>query len=83
MTQTMTPVRQEISLDVCGLEPPEPLEHVLSALSSLQPRQRLRVLIAREPYPLYHILDRNGYQRETLWRDDYLFEVLIWKDSDN
>lgn len=77
----MMQTANEIPLDVCGLEPPEPLEQVLTALSSLQAGQRLRVLIGREPFPLYQILDRNGYLRETLWRDDYLYEVLIWQDT--
>ena len=68
-----------LDIDVCGLEPPEPLERVLEALYRLQPGQRLRVLIPREPFPLYGILERNGYLHETRSREDYLFEVLIWQ----
>lgn len=73
----------DITLDVCGLEPPEPLERVLSALDTLPQGRRLRVILGREPFPLYHILDRNGYARETRWRDDALCEVLIWKLLDD
>ena len=68
-----------IDVDVCGLEPPEPLERVLDALNSLKPGQQLRVLIPREPFPLYGILDRNGYLHETKSREDFLYEVLIWQ----
>ncbi|HYD95792.1 MAG TPA: DUF2249 domain-containing protein [Noviherbaspirillum sp.] len=68
-----------VDIDVCGLEPPEPMERVLDALSTLQPGQRLRVLIPREPFPLYRILDNNGYLHETTSRQDYLYEVLIWQ----
>lgn len=66
------------NLDVCGLEPPEPMERVLDALSLLPSNSRLCVLIDREPRPLYRILDNNGYAHTTHARPDYLFEVLIW-----
>ena len=67
----------QIELDVCGLEPPEPLERVLEALSSLQPSQCLRMLIDREPRPLYAILERNHFSYEPHLRDDYLYEIYI------
>lgn len=69
----------DIILDVCGLEPPEPLERVLDALSRMEPGQRLRMIIGREPIPLYQILQRNNYNYQTRCRDDYLYEVLIWE----
>lgn len=69
----------DLILDVCGLEPPEPLERVLEALSSLKPGQRLRVIIPREPFPLFRILERNGYAWQSSCREDYLYEVLIWE----
>lgn len=74
----MSTEQLDVEIDVCGLEPPEPMERVLDALSTLKPGQRLRVVIPREPYPLYSILDRNGYLHETKSRKDFLFEVLIW-----
>lgn len=70
-----------VHLDVCGLEPPEPLERVLEALSTLQPQQKLCMLIDREPLPLYRILANNGYSHETTARDDYRYDILIWKDA--
>ncbi|HJV76261.1 MAG TPA: DUF2249 domain-containing protein [Noviherbaspirillum sp.] len=69
----------DIILDVCGLEPPEPLERVLDALSRMEPGQRVRMIIGREPIPLYQILQRNNYNYQTRCRDDYLYEVLIWE----
>lgn len=68
-----------VHLDVCGLEPPEPLERVLSALSTLAPEQKLCMLIDREPLPLYRILGNNGYAYQTELRPDYRYEILIWK----
>ena len=69
-----------VHIDVCGLEPPEPLERVLNALSELAPQQQLQVLIDREPLPLYRILGNNGYAHQTHSRPDFLYEILIWKN---
>ncbi len=72
-------MNHEITLDVCGLEPPEPLEQIMDALARLAPDQCLCVLIDREPYPLYSILaDRNFIYRPTM-RADYRYEILIWR----
>lgn len=71
----------DIELNVCGLEPPEPLERVLEALSTLEPARRLHMLIDREPRPLYRILDRNGYAYETVCRPDYLYEIVIYRKT--
>ena len=69
----------EILLDARDLEPPEPLERTLAALDELAPGQRLRLLLPREPYPLYAILERNGYQHETELHPDGYFAILIWR----
>ena len=65
-------------LDVGGLEPPEPMVRILEALDTLGQDERLRVLIDREPVPLYRILLRNGYQYRTTLGDDQRYEVVIW-----
>jgi uncharacterized protein (DUF2249 family) len=67
-----------IELDVCGLEPPEPLQRTLEALSLLGHGRRLRMLIDREPRPLYRILESNGYRYNTKLRPDYVYEITIW-----
>lgn len=66
-----------IDLDVCGLQPPEPMERVIDALERLQDNQRLRMLIDREPRPLYRILERNGYPYQPRLREDGLYEIFI------
>lgn len=68
------------SLDVRGLEPPEPLERVLDALDRLAPADQLSMLIDREPHPLYRILANNGYRHRTTALPDFNFEVRIWRD---
>jgi TusA-related sulfurtransferase len=65
-------------LDVGGLEAPEPMVRILEALDTLGPDERLRVMIDREPVPLYRILLRNGYQYRATVQDDQRCEVLIW-----
>ena len=75
--ETMNGVQEQIEIDVCGLEPPEPLQRTLEALSRLKPGQRLRMLIDREPRPLYGILARNGFSYETTVLPDYLYEIVI------
>ena len=70
-------IAPEIVVDGRGLEHPEPLERVLAALDQLQPGQRLRFLIHRQPYPLYDILSRHRYAYTVEARADGHFEILI------
>lgn len=65
-------------LDVRGLPPPEPLEHVLDALDTLAPGEQLCMLIEREPHPLYRILAGNGYCHRTTAHAAGQYEVRIW-----
>ena len=67
----------EIVVDGRGLEHPEPLERVLTALDELQPGQQLRFLIHRQPFPLYDILRRHHYRYEVINGADGDFEILI------
>jgi uncharacterized protein (DUF2249 family) len=69
-----------ILLDVRELDPPEPLTRTLEALSVLGVGQRLRVLLRREPYPLYGILQRENYQYESEFSAEEGCSVLIWRD---
>jgi uncharacterized protein (DUF2249 family) len=75
----MTTSPPEKILDARGMEPPEPMERTLEALDELLPGQRLRLLLPREPYPLYGILDRNGYRHQTEPQPDGHFAILIWR----
>lgn len=66
-------------LDARDMEPPEPMERTLEALDALLPGQRLRLLLPREPYPLYGILNRHGYRHRTEPQPDGHFAILIWR----
>jgi TusA-related sulfurtransferase len=54
-----------VHLDVRGLEPPVPMEQALDRIAHMAPRQTLRLLIHRQPYPLYELLDAMGYIHHT------------------
>lgn len=74
----MTPTDRE--LDVRGLPAPEPLERCLEALPELKPSHKLRLLIDREPFPLYGILERSGFQHHCQFVDPH-YIVTIWRDA--
>ncbi|WP_305824751.1 DUF2249 domain-containing protein [Massilia brevitalea] len=64
-------------LDVSGLPPPEPMEQILEALATLAPDMVLQVLIDREPFPLYRVLERHAYRHQLAPRDDGRFDLSI------
>jgi len=72
-----------IELDVGGLEPPEPMVRILDTLDSVPPGERLRVLIDREPVPLFRVLSNNGYRFDCTALPTGRFELLIWQDQDD
>lgn len=74
MTSHHTP---SVCLDVSGLLPPEPMEHILDALAALPPGASLRVRIDREPFPLYRILERDGYDHRIAPRGDGGYDLTI------
>lgn len=70
-------MKSEVLVDGRWLEPPEPMERVLTALDLLRPGQGIRFLIHREPLPLYPILRDMGYRHVTHLMADGCYEVLI------
>lgn len=67
----------EIHIDARDLEPPEPLERVLQTLALLRPGQSIRLLLPREPFPLYPILAARGYGHVTNMDVDGSYVILI------
>ena len=72
---------REILIDARGLEPPEPMERVLQTLTLLRPGQTIRLLLHREPFPLYSLLAQQGYRHETRMAADGSYVILI-RESD-
>ncbi|MBI4425458.1 MAG: DUF2249 domain-containing protein [Elusimicrobia bacterium] len=69
----------EHALDVCGLEPPEPLVAILSRLNALAPEDVLVVRHFREPIPLYPYLEEGGYEHATQKLAEGEYRVRIWR----
>lgn len=53
------PRRSPQAMDLRGLAPPEPLERVLAALEGAGP---WKFLLARDPWPLYALLQAGGWR---------------------
>ena len=70
---------RDLTLDVRGMEPPEPLERVLETIGDFAPGDRLKLIIDCEPHPLYRILDSNGYAHETVPGTVSQREITIWR----
>lgn len=70
-------VPPEVFLDLRGLYPPEPMERVLDALAGLLAGQQVRLLIEREPHPLFRILERNNYRYSNTEPAPGLYQVVI------
>lgn len=67
-------------VDARYLEPPEPFVMTMEALAELDTDvgiECIRLLLFREPFPLYKVLDQNGYRRETTQADDGTYTVVI------
>jgi hypothetical protein len=73
----------DILVDARWLEPPEPLERVLAALDRRAPQQRVRLLLHREPYPLYDLLGQMGLAYSTRRQADGCYEILIHEPTDS
>ena len=58
---TAEPAITTIELDARDLEPPEPMQQALAALAVLKPGEQLRMLLHREPFPLYAMLRERGF----------------------
>ena len=67
----------EILIDAHGLEPPEPMEKVMQALVLLRPGDSIRLLLPREPFPLYPLLAERGYRHTTRMEADGSYVILI------
>jgi len=79
MPEPVTTAARHLTLDVRGMEPPEPLERVLEAIDGFRVGDTLKLVIDCEPRPLFRILAGNGYA----WRSEpgaaSLYEITIWR----
>jgi hypothetical protein len=64
------------SLDLRGLQPPEPIVRIFEALER-SPGEPLRAILPHEPVPLYALLRERGFRYAGSTRPDGGFELLI------
>lgn len=67
----------ETLIDARDLESPEPMERVMHVLALLRPGQSIRLLLHREPFPLYPLLAGRAYRHETWMEADGSYVILI------
>ena len=72
---------RELTLDVRGMEPPQPLELVLETIGDFRAGDRLKVVIDCHPTPLFRILERNGYGYRTEPGKESVHEITIWLED--
>ena len=66
-----------LTIDVRGLEPPEPMVRILEAVERLQAGDAIEVLHERRPMFLYPQLDERGFLHETDESEPGLVRILI------
>ncbi len=64
-------------IDASDLEPQEPFEWVIAAIAVLEAAGQVMLILNREPFPLYRVLQLNGYQHKTTVFPDGHFEIVI------
>ena len=57
------------------------LKRVVEALTSLKRDERVKLVLGREPLPLYRFLEKNGYQYLVSPQDAGIYEILIWESG--
>jgi TusA-related sulfurtransferase len=67
------------TLDVRGLEPPQPMVEILSALADLPPGDVLEVTHHREPVPLYAHLDEGGFEHSIEKLEEGRYRLRVWR----
>jgi uncharacterized protein (DUF2249 family) len=64
------------TLDLRGLQPPEPIARIFEALERA-PGEPLRAILPHEPVPLYSLLRERGFTCRGAVRADGGYEVLV------
>lgn len=75
----MSQTKADTVIDARAMEPPEPFVRTMEALDGIAPGEKLLLLLAREPHPLYRALDINGFSYQTERMLDGTVEILIWR----
>jgi uncharacterized protein (DUF2249 family) len=71
----------DITIDARDMEPPEPFVVTMEALDLLGAGQTLKLILLREPFPLYRALQKQGFTHRTEITPQGTIEILIWRMS--
>ena len=71
-----------IVIDVHELQPPAPMEMALDALDKLSDGKYIKMIHRMQPFPLYKILDENGFRYKVTNSDVSAFDIYIWRAKD-
>lgn len=66
-------------IDARNMMPPEPFEKTMDALCTLPSGEHVLLILNREPFPLYRVLEQNGYLYRVTPFEDGRFEIDIWQ----
>jgi uncharacterized protein (DUF2249 family) len=72
---------RHLTLDIRGMAPPEPLDRVLTTIADFGHGDTLRILSDFEPWPLYRILERDGFRHYVEAGADAPCEITVWADD--
>ena len=73
---------REVLLEVHDLQPPLPMEMALDALDTLKTGEYIRMVHRMQPFPLYKILDENGFRYRVTISTKSAFDIYIWHAED-
>jgi len=72
---------RHLTLDIRGMEPPEPVGRVVTTIADFDRGDTLKILSEYEPGPLYRILDRDGFRHHAEAGADAPVEITIWAEA--
>lgn len=72
-----------VALDNRGLEPPEPMMRILTALEQAEPGTTIVARNDRKPMFLFPQLEQRGYAYEVDALPDGSFQITIYKQEEN
>ncbi len=72
-------VLREVTLDVRGLVPCEPMARILAYLDGLPAGTRLCALLDREPLPLLPLLEQRGWAWQMDQPQPGCCELRVWR----
>lgn len=64
-------------INALAMLPPEPMERVLEALLLLERGDTVTLLLPREPFPLYRVLEARGLTWATSLAPDGVYTIVI------